>query len=299
MTEAALNLQGYEAPTQTETPTEAPAPAPEPPVADTTWYKSLPEDIQTWDEVKNSPSPEAFYKQVSDMRSMIGRSLQIPGPDASQEAREKYLNKVLERTPEIMLRPGSENMDDFYASLGRPEAPDKYTLSEDITQGNYDEDSVNAFRPVAHEAGLNQKQFEAIVAKMSANTAHRQEQAMQAHQEQLQALKGEWGLAFDQNLKIADKVRQEFFPQLNLPIDKMDAHSIKSLQMLGKALGGEKINLTQDQGEGSAITPAEAKEKIDEIMENKEHAYWNAQHPGHKAAVQKVVDLHKFLNTGR
>lgn len=294
MTESALNLQGYEPPAP-EAP--APAPAPEAPEVIENWYKGLPNDIQGWEEVKNSPNPEAFYKQVADMRSMIGRSLQVPGPDASKEAREKYLNKILEKTPEIMLRPGAENMDDFYKSLGRPESPDKYNLNPDLD--GLDPDTIAAFRPVAHEAGLNQKQFEAIVEKMSANSGQRMEQAMQNHQAQMQALRGEWGLAFDQNMKVADKVKQEFFPHLDLPIDKMDAHSVRSLQMLGKALGGEKINLTQDAGDSSAITPAEAKEKINEILENREHAYWNSQHPGHKAAVQKVVELHKFLNTGR
>ncbi len=37
------------------------------------WYSSYPETVQAWDEVKNSDSPEKFWDQMTNMRSLIGR----------------------------------------------------------------------------------------------------------------------------------------------------------------------------------------------------------------------------------
>ena len=260
----------------------------------TNWYDLLPEDVRTWDEVKNSPDSDTFFKQMGDMRSMIGRSVQVPGPDASAEARQKYLEKVLEKTPEVMVRPSDDNMDEVYNSLGRPETHEKYEVPPMGDEVYIDNDSVNAFRPIAHKAGLSQKQFAEIVQEMTNNTNERSSQAMQEHQETMKELQKEWGAAYDQNLRIADKFRQDHFNHIQVPISEMGAADIRSMFTAGKAMLGEGVELTQEGGAQAIMTPAEAEHTINEIMSNREHAYWNQNHPNHKAAVQRIIELQKL-----
>jgi len=260
------------------------------------WRTNLPDDVQTWEEVKNSEDPGAFYKQMGDMRSMIGRSVQIPGPEASTEARQAYLQKVMEKTPEIMLRPNGENMAEMYVALGRPETADKYTAPESTEEIPVDAASVNVFSSLALEAGLNQAQFDIIVNGMSKNQATAMSEALSQRGEGLQALRGEWGLAFDQRQATAQKFANDFFPHIG-EISKLGAVEITALYNAGKAMSGEGAPITDEPGDAvSAMTPQEAQSTINEIMANKDHAYWNPRHPGHKAAIDKVVKLHEFKN---
>jgi hypothetical protein len=41
----------------------------------------------------------------------------------------------------------------------------------------------------------------------------------------------------------------------------------------------------------SAFTPAQAREKIKEIQDNKHHPYWNANHENHVKAKKEMADL--------
>lgn len=293
MSEAVLNEAGSE-PSSYEAPADAPVDAPveeTPTIPDDNWYSALPEEVQQWQEVQNSPDPATFFKQMGDMRSMIGRSIRPPGPDAGKEAWDKFHKNVMDKSPHLMLKPDSENLDALYDQLGRPEAPDQYKIDE---IDGMDNTAVDNFRPIAHKHGLTQKQFEGIVAEMTGITGQRNEQIMQEHQEQLQSLKGEWGMAYDQNMQLAEKVRQDYFPQLQMPIEKMDAHSIASLHKLGKALGGEGVNLVKESGTNAAMTPSEAQDAINDIMSNTEHPYWNKSHPAHKSAIEKMLKLHEY-----
>jgi len=280
-------------PVSTPAVAEVPASPAEPSQAGN-WYDGLPETVRAWDEVKNASDADGFYKQMGDMRSMIGRSVQVPGEDASTEARTKFVEKMLGKTPEVMLKPTDENMDTFYNSLGRPAESSEYKLPTMENDALMDEASVDAFRPAAHALGLTQKQFEGIVAKMTENSVSRNEQVQADHKEGMTALNGEWGLATEQNMKMADMVRAKFFPHMTLPIAQMDVNSIKSLHALGQALGTESPHMTQESGVNVAMTPAEAEATINEIMSNQEHAYWNQAHPGHKAAKERVIKLHEY-----
>ena len=281
--------------TPTETPTEGSL-NPEAESQPANWYSGLPQEVQAWSEVQNAPDQDTFFKQMSDMRSMIGRSVQVPGPDASAEARQAYVQKMLEKTPEVMLKPDAENMNDFYNALGRPEAPDKYTAPEFGEDVYVDQSSVESFRKVAHDAGLSQKQFEHIVNQMTNGQTQAMQQQLQERNEQLQGLRGEWGMAFDQNLQVAEKVRQEFFPHLDVHVDKLDAPTIKALQNLGKALGGEGTPLTQETGASSVMTPAEAMQIMQEIMNNPDHPKHNPSMPGHKEAMARFLDLQDYAH---
>jgi hypothetical protein len=158
------------------------------------------------------------------------------------------------------------------------------------------EAQLNSFKEAAHQAGLNQKQFEAVFGKMSEASKAQQEQMMAQMQEQMQGLRGEWGLAFDQNLTMVEKVKQDFFPHLDVPARDLDPATLRALYTIGKRMGGEGAQMTKEPGSSGAMTPNDAEAAIGEIMSNRQHAYWNPSHPGHKAAVQRVIKLHEYKN---
>jgi hypothetical protein len=50
-------------------------------------------------------------------------------------------------------------------------------------------------------------------------------------------------------------------------------------------------NLGTGQEEISGITPVEAEKEISKILGDKDHPYWNKNHPNHQAAVEEVFQL--------
>ena len=266
------------------------------PTVITDWRESLPESVQQWEETKNAADINAFFNNMNDMRSMIGRSLQIPGPDASVEKRQEYLQKLLDKSPEVMLKPDPDKMGDFFDSMGRPKDFDAYKVPDSTDDLPINGDSVAMFKQMAYEAGLTQSQFEKITLGMSKKTLENANIAQSERQTGQSELKTEWGAAYNQNLAIAEKIKNEHFQHLDFPIGELDSGTIKSLHSLGKAMIGEGMEITNTDGSDAIMTPAEAKTKIDEILTNKDHAYWQRQHPGHKAAIERVIDLHKLVS---
>lgn len=253
------------------------------------WRSSLPESVQAWEETKTSADADSFFSQMGEMRSMIGRSLQVPSEDAGTEARNKYLQQVLAKTPEVIVKPNGENMDDFYNSMGRPEAPDKYTLPE-VEGVEFDPNLANAFAPIAHETGLSNKQYQAAIAKMQQAQQQSMEATMAEKNEGIQALKGEWGMAFEQHMNAAQNYVSKVLPSIG-DVSQLPASSIKELFEASKTIGSEGTPLTQESGAELAMTPAEATERVSEIMTNPDHPANNPGHPGYKAATQKLLDL--------
>ncbi len=235
---------------------------------------------------------EGVVKWAENANGMIGRSLQIPGEDASTESRQKFVQKVLSKAPELILKPNEDNMSDFYNSIGRPEAADKYTPPE-LEGVEFDQSSLQAFAPIAYESGLTNKQFQQIVGAMQQNQVQSQQQFEVDRGEGMQALKGEWGMAYDNHLAAAQAYVTKVLPSIG-DVSALPASSVKELYEASKTIGAEGSPMTQESGASAVMTPAEAKEKIDEIMSNQEHAYWNPAHPAHKAAVDKVLKLHEF-----
>ena len=263
------------------------------------WAESLPESVRSWDEVKNSESPEKFWEQVSNMRTFLGQSIRIPSEDAGKEAIAEFHNKLVTKVPALMPRPNPddpESVKTVYKALGHPETPEGYKVPEFTPpQGvQIDTAPIESFRKVAHEAGLTTKQFESIVSSMTAESVARAAEQQQKADNGIAQLTREWGHAFDQNFKQAISIaeRTDAPPALiqALRESRIDAASVKWLHKLADSFRGEP-NAGRDKNHMGIITPGEATERISEMMNNKEHAYWVASHPDHKAAVKRMLDL--------
>jgi hypothetical protein len=265
------------------------------------WKEDLPETVQGWDEVKNSETPEAFFEQVSNMRSSLGQSIRIPGEDASVEAKTAFQAKLTEKVPGLVQLPGDDDADAlsaFYKTLGRPEDVAGYELPEKDAEGvELSVEFTDHLRKQAHEAGLSKKQFKQVLKGITdlESAAAKNRGTKQA--EGVAELKLAWGQAFEEKAAMAELIRKQYFPfapeGLNAGVDSIKAFAALGAQMAGESQG----NLTVGQQKG-AMTPNDAMMKISEIMGNKEHPYWKRRDPAHSAARARMTELNKFAYPG-
>lgn len=246
---------------------------------------------------------EDLAKGYVDLEAFQGQSIRIPGEDASSEAIQEFHTRLTEKVPGLIPTPDLDNaeaMRTLYRQLGQPEEADGYKIPEiDTGDVAVDMSLADSFRGIAHEFGLSQRQYEGIIKKVTENNIRVAGENRDAHNEDQKSLHDEWGLAYDDNRKAALNVaKQTGAPQdLITAIEQRTASAatVKWLFDIHTQSGGEGLNFGRERGSG-VLAPGEAQAKIDEIMSNSEHPYWNAQHPGNKAAVQRVLELQKAAN---
>lgn len=271
------------------------------------WAKTLPAEVQAWDEVKNSDSPEKFWQQITNHREFLGQSIRIPSAEAGTEDKKAFYQKLQERVPELMLKPNPEDNDAveaIYRALGKPEKPEDYPIPkiEPPTGTNIQLDNapVEAFRGLAHKHGLTKKQFEGIVAEMSKINIDQAVVVQQQRDSDLQTLRTEWGSAFDQRLgqvkELAKKTGAP--PVFQDALGKMlvDATTLRWLHSVAESLQGKEPAAGGDRNNTNVLTPVEAQAQIDEMYNNKEHPWWNKGHPSHQAAVKRMLELRRLAD---
>lgn len=160
----------------------------------------------------------------------------------------------------------ADGWNQFYGKLGRPESPDKYNLQ--LPDGA-DDSFAKSMLPILHGAGLTQKQLDAIVPKwneFAAQAAQAQEAAAEtARAEGWDALRKEWGAAFDQNLEAGRRAfaKLGLKPELaNLLEDKVGhAEVLKLFASIGEIYREDAAPGNGAPGQ-RARTPAAAQAEI-------------------------------------
>lgn len=268
------------------------------------WKSTLPEDVQKWDEVKNSKDGGGFWDQMTNMKSRMGNSIRIPGEDASDEDRTAFHKKLSDKVPGLMKAPNKESDEDMaahYASLGAPEKADEYKL--DIGEKNKDKkldlSLVDAFRPVAQANGLTQKQFHNIVNAIVDVNVEKAATAQGMLKANRDSLKEEWGGAYKQNSEMvtnfAEKTNAPDMIKKAIKDGLMDQGSMEWIHKMAVAVGPEGSGITMDETTVQGVlSPSEALERISEIRNNGKHPYHVTADVGHKAARDKMGKLYKM-----
>lgn len=253
--------------------------------------------------LKDFDSVEGLARNFIDLQSHVGNSIRIPSEDAGPEARKEFYKKLGEKVPGLMPVPNSDDPEALatvYNQLGRPESPDKYVIP-DMGEG-VDNRTTEQFRDVAHRHGLTQKQFEGIVKDITQANLQGAQQFQAAHDAEMKSLRDqEWGVAYDDNLQLALNVAESTNapPELVAAIkgNQATAATLKWLYGIGKQMVGEGKPLTSDQNnKDGRMIPSEAAARISEIMNNKQHPYWNPSDPGHNNALKRMLELQKMAN---
>jgi hypothetical protein len=253
----------------------------------------FPEEIRSWDEIKNSDTPEKFWDQMTNMRSRMGNSIRIPGDSASEDDVAAFHQKLKDKVPGLMKSPDLESEEGLTAHLKYLGMPDDAANYGDV-EGLSAEDLTD-LKGLAHSLGLTRKQFDKFAKGYVDDAAQLALEGQTKFDEGTAALKLKWGAAFEERAAKADLVRKAFFPQ----IDKMNAETIESLFNIANQLGSENPELTgQQDGTPAVLTPDEALVQISEIRNNDKHPYYNLADPGNKAARKKMSDLYKLAYPG-
>ncbi len=259
------------------------------------WQESLPENIRDWDEVKNSDTPEKFYEQMANMRSLLGKSIRVPSEEAGDETWSEFYTKLQNKAPDLMRKPDVDNddaMHDHFTSLGKPDLPSKYDIPE-LDGYSVPEDRADELKAMAHKANLTAKQFRTLAADLFGNEATLVKSRDDKLASERNVLENEWGDALEQRTQLAlDIAENTGAPDTLLNAIKegqADTNTMKWLFSLSKQISTEGMNMTPL---GDVIdSPVDIQQKIDDIYANPEHPYWHESHPNHSKAVQNMLDM--------
>lgn len=247
--------------------------------AHTDWRSSLPEEIRDHASLKNIQDPVALAKSYVNAQKLIGaEKISIPGKHATED-----------------------DWKQVYTKLGLPETADKYEVKFKDTV-TLDQNFATEFKDVAFKSGILPKQAQALADWFS--QANEQSEAKFAEQIKVQtekninALKEEWGVAFDNKLRTAQKVVAKFGDEkINAFIENSGlGNNPDFIKFVAKI--GETFKEDSEVNPGSngipAMTPKDAIAAANKIIGDTSHPYHQKGHINHQAAIKEVQDLFKM-----
>jgi len=266
-------------------------------VATEDWRSSLSEEFRGDDLLQNVKSMDDLAKGYIHAQKSMGGMIRIPTEDASDEAKAEFFKK-LESIPGV-VHMDEDNMTNVYDQLGRPEKAEEYKVEMDLDEGLIDSEKLGEFKEIAHNIGLNSKQLQKVLNFEQERVKNTVELSNLERESGETKLKEMWGNDYNNRLESAKatmNVFNEQFPEetqalINGPAGNNPVF-LELLSRMGKSMqesGHPNLHTTVSFG----VTPQEALDKIDEIMSNKSHAYFNATDPAHERAKEKVRFLYQ------
>ena len=232
------------------------------------WIASLPEQLHDLPYLKDAESPDVFKERVVNAASWMGNSVRMPGDDASDEDRQEFRKRVLERDEGLMPVPVGDDLTGVFRKLGTPEKPEAYKTPEGV---DLPPEALGQMKAMAHKANMTQGQFEQYLSEWNtANTAATTE-AQNKQAEALQALKSEWGAAYDQRTtEIADFLKTNSSTPdsvlKSLQDGTLPAEQVRWLYSLADAVSTEDSQFHQQQPDTAGmVPPIEAEAQAEEI----------------------------------
>lgn len=247
--------------------------------------ETLPEDIRG----------EAAFRDIKDLSGLA----------------KSYLNatKLVGGRPEDLIKvPAPDDAaawDAAWGKLGRPEKPDGYQFTAPkLPEGlAVNEQLQGNFAAEAHKLGLSAKQAAGLYdwwhGTMAAQHTSTMTAAAQAEATALDGLKTEWGAAYDQNVQLARAALAHYGDDAfskYLDTSRLGNHPamLRIMQKLGVQLAEDGLIGKDGDGNGSALSPAEAQQQINALRGDAEFrkVYMDRAAPGHKDAVARMQALH-------
>ncbi len=203
--------------------------------------------------------------------------------------------------------PTEDDLSNIYSKLGRPDEPSGYAIQADgqiLTEGD-----VNTYTDIAHKLGLSKTQANGILdyyrSSIQQTTEAMSKDAQQQKQQIEQNLKAEWGADFDAKVSQANRAVADIAGQDLLDMVLQDGTKVGNHPAFIKAFASfadfknsvTKEDTISENSVNYRMSPADAKAKIDTIMNDRSHAYWDRKNPvARDKAVKEVQDLYEMLN---
>lgn len=268
------------------------------------WRDALPDDMKNNGILDTVKSMDSLVKMAIDGRTLATTALRIPSEDATTDVKKEFREDLMKKMPDLMFKPDMENQDSINEAmkvLGRPDEPSGYELPE-IPEAI--KPNIDALTQTAHGAGLTNKQFNAITDGILSDFKNNTDQAYGAIEEEKGVLKKDWGAAYDQNVKTVGHFAEQtgFSEEFVNAIGKgrIDSTNMKALLNVVQGYEGEAVDIGRQATNPEVImTPQEADNQLNDLMGNRDHAYWHPEDPNHQSAKDKVIELGKLAETGQ
>ena len=240
------------------------------------WRQGLPEDIRNEKCLDSIKTIGTLVKSFVSAQKMVGANkITLPGENATEEERNAFFN-----------------------AIGRPETADGYSYEGvELPKGVViDDDTMKEFRSFAHKNGLTQDAFKAAVAfdvercrKIAEAEAA---EANREYEETLGKLQQDYGANLNTVIAQCNKALETFgLKQL------FEDKGLLSNYTMIKALATIGGKISESRLVSADLTPKgnDPQSRLNEIMADRNGAYYHRDHPGHDAAVSEVNQLLKQL----
>lgn len=258
------------------------------------WYQEF--DESTHKSLEQFKTPEDLAKSYIETKSMVGNSIVLPGKDAGEDDQKKFHENLMSKVDGLMLKPNfddQEQSDSFYKMAGKPDEATKYEA--DVPEGfTPNEDRAKLLKDIAFESGLSKKQYKGIMEKVYAADLKVQQSAKDEFTKESDALKLEWGSAYDTKIDTAVALSNQFFGEL-FTKETMPSKFAQGLDKLSAQFSKEDINIT-NPNEKTVMTPAEAQSAIREIYNNPKHPFFSEVTADNMLPRKRMVELNLLAN---
>lgn len=258
------------APTSTAQPASAP-PSVSPP-ASSDWVSSIgDEDLRGYVQNKGWSDPVELANGYRNLEKLLGGE-KLPLPKGDDDA---------------------DGWTRVYEALGRPKTAAEYKLDP---PENGDTSFLNEASNWMHEAGLSQRQATLMAAKWNEYTnamlRANAEQVDAESQRQLDALKSEWGGAWDENFELAKRAARQFGLNQSA-LEGLEAgigtgEMYKLLSRIGRGLTEHTFESGKTT-QGFGLTPEAARSRLNALRNDPD---WSAKYMnGNKDAQDEMARL--------
>lgn len=249
------------------------------------WREKLDPSIKEHPSLKNFKSEGDLAKSWVEAQKLIGRDkIPVPGEKATKA-----------------------DWDIVFDRLGRPKTVDGYVIPEIKYPEGYPVPSKEfneQLKAKAFQLGLLPAQINELYNWFMGNEIDEYNKFVNGRQESRvageNALRKEWGAAFEQNFQIAEQAVNKF--GTDQFIEKLKASGLNNDPDMVKFIADMAKNFSEDKitgkSAGLTLSPDEAKAEIAKIqaeaMKDKNHVMNNKHHPEYEYFLNKWKSLHEM-----
>jgi hypothetical protein len=251
------------------------------------WTSSLEPEHKTLLGIKGWKTPVDVVKSYGELEKLLSHD-RIPLPRKNQDG--SWEKGELERV---------------MGALGLPKDPKEYKPSANfkLPEGvALNEKTFEDFKAEAHKQGLLPHQYAFVMDKL-AGILHqgieaKKEADTKVHNEAALALRGKWGLAYDEKTKMANNILRNFAtdPKQAETLAQKYANDPVLIELLANVGGNlSEEALTKTNMSGVLLDPTAAQMEINKIRAERSKELTEATHPQHQYWVDKLTELYKML----
>jgi len=242
------------------------------------WRSSLPSDMQNNEQLNRFKDVGSLAKSYLDMERFVSSTGRVPKEDGDAESWNSY-----------------------YKHWGRPEKAE-YKLPDLPKEYQLDDEFKGNIMKMAHDLGLNQKQFNQMIGWGLQQSQGIFETQQRTRNEELGNLKSEWGYRYETNRDRAHKTvamlvnyqrDHPFVKWLESTGNDDNPVVLRFFHELSNRLGED--NFVDEQTKRESTDRDNAQKRINEIMSDRSGPYFNERDPRHRDTVAEMQRLYEAV----